>query len=82
MARVNLTLDVDTYAALERHAKQARARRATLIREILREGLARRDALAQRKKLAKDYATGRSDARKLLKDLEAAQLELLDDEQA
>ena len=48
--------------------------------EILREGLARREAAERRKRLAADYAAGRADARALLKDLESSQLDLLDDE--
>jgi len=39
------------------------------------------DDIAERR-LARDYAAGRSDARQLLRDLEAAQLDLLDDKSA
>jgi hypothetical protein len=54
---------------------------ATFARELLREAIARREAEAQRRKLARDYAAGRADATELLKDLEAPQLDgLLDDE--
>ncbi len=80
MSRLNLTLDDDTERTLVRHARRAGARRATLAREILREGLARREALERAKKLAEDYARGRPDARELLGDLESAQSELLGDE--
>ena len=66
--RLNLTLDESTSGALAR--------------ELIREALARREALERERKLARDYAAGRSDARQLLQDLEAAQLELLDDEEA
>ena len=80
MTRLNLTLDRETYAALERHAKRLGKPRARVVKEILTEGLARRDAAARRKKLAADYLAGRADARALLKDLESSQLELMDDE--
>jgi hypothetical protein len=38
----------------------------------------RDEAVAIRRKLVRDYAAGRSDAKQILKDLETAQLELLD----
>ena len=81
MARVNLTLDKDTYLALERHAKSTKTRRATAVRDLLREGLARREALEHQRKLAADYAAGRRDAVALMRDFEVAQLDLLDDEE-
>jgi predicted transcriptional regulator len=77
MTRLNVTLDQETYAALSRHAKLVRKPRANVAKEILAEGLARRNATAQRKKLAADYRAGRADARTLLKDFESPQLELL-----
>jgi hypothetical protein len=80
MARLNVTLDQETYEALERHARRVRKPRAGIIKEILVEGLARRDAAARRKKLAADYLAGRADAREVLKDLESPQLELMDDD--
>ena len=80
MTRLNLTLDRETYAALERHAKRLGKPRARAVKEILTEGLARREAAAPRKKLAADYLAGRADARALLKDLESSQLELMDEE--
>jgi len=82
MARLNLTLDKDTLRQLDRHTKRSGKPRAALARELLREGLARREALERRQQLARDYAAGRGDARTLLSDLESAQLELLDDEGA
>jgi hypothetical protein len=78
MERLNLTLDSDTSARLARHAKRAGAPRATYARGILREALEARESLERRKKLAADYAAGRADSRKLLKDFEAAQLEWFD----
>ena len=81
MSRLNLTLDADTLAGLTRHASRAKVAVATLARELLREAVARREAEAQRRKLARDYAAGRADATELLRDFEAPQLEgLLDDE--
>ncbi len=80
MARLNLTLDVDTFRQLDRHTKRLGKPRAKVATEILREGLARREAAERRKRLAADYAEGRLDARALLKDLETSQLDLLGDE--
>lgn len=75
MARLNLTLDDDTFVRLIRHAKREGGRRATLARRILREGLDARDARERRKKLASDYAAGRKDAREILEELEPPQLD-------
>ncbi|TMB51332.1 MAG: hypothetical protein E6J56_19820 [Deltaproteobacteria bacterium] len=80
MARLNLTLDADTFQKLDRHSGRVGRPRARVATEILREGLARREAAERRKRLAADYAAGRADARALLKDLESSQLDLLDDE--
>jgi len=82
MARLNLTLDDETFRQLDRHTKRVGKPRAKVATEILREGLARREAAERRKRLAADYAAGRPDTRGLLKDLESPQLELLDDEDA
>jgi hypothetical protein len=82
MERLNLTLDEGTSGALARYARREGKPRAALARELIREAIARREALERERKLARDYAAGRSDARQLLRDLEAAQLELLDDEEA
>ena len=82
MARLNLTLDDDTFRQLDRHTKRVGRPRAKVATEILREGLARREAAERRKRVAADYAAGRPDARALLKDFESPQLELLDDEGA
>jgi len=82
MARVNLTLDAETFRELDRHTKRTGKPRAAVVRELLREGLARRAAAERRRRLAADYAAGRSDARAVLADLESAQLELMDDEEA
>lgn len=82
MARLNLTLDEDTFRRLDRHIKRTGRPRAALARELLREALAQREAAEQRRQLAADYAAGRSDARAVLRDLEAGQLALMDDEGA
>ena len=82
MTRLNLTLDSDTARRLDRHTKRSGKPRAALARELLREALARRDALERRQQLARDYLANRGDARTLLRDLEAGQLELLDDDDA
>lgn len=80
--RLNLTLDESTSGALARHARREGKPRAALARELIREAIARRETLERARKLARDYAAGRSDARQLLQDLETAQLELLEDEEA
>jgi hypothetical protein len=81
MARVNLTLDEETFAELERYTRLLGKPRATLARELLHEALFRRRAAERRRQLAADYAADRADARALLKDLESAQLELMADEE-
>ncbi|MBK6849649.1 MAG: DNA topoisomerase IV subunit A [Proteobacteria bacterium] len=80
MARVNLTLDSVSYGKLSRYAKASGTPQATAARRLLCEALERREARARRARLAADYADGRSDAKELLDDLEAAELELLGDE--
>ena len=82
MARLNLTLDEDTFRRIDRHTKRTGRPRAALARELRREGRAQREAAERRKQLANDYAAGRPDARALLRDLEAGQLTLIDDEGA
>lgn len=82
MKRFNVTLNQETYEALERQAKQTRKTCAKVAEDLLSEGLARREINTRRKKLAADYRAGRADARTLLNDLESPQLELLDDEGA
>lgn len=80
MARLNLTLDDDTLARLASHAKREGGRGPALARRILREGLDAREARERKRKLAADYAAGRSDARELLESLETAQLDRFDAE--
>jgi plasmid stability protein len=73
MARLNLTLDSDTLSELKRRARRAGRPCAAVARELLREALDRRGAVARRRKLARDYADGARDAREILRDLEAGQ---------
>lgn len=82
MERLNLTLDAGTSGALARHARKANKPRATLARELIREAITRREALESQRKLARDYAAGRGDAREVLAELEAGQLDLLDHDEA
>ncbi len=82
MPRVNLTLDTVTFERLEKHARRLRRPYARLVTEVLKEGLDRREAAERRTKLARDYAAGRADDGSVLRDLEGAQDELLDDEDA
>jgi hypothetical protein len=78
MERINLTLDVDTSSALDKHARKQGKARATVARELIREALAQRRVTEVRRKMARDYAAGRADASDILRDLESPQLELLD----
>jgi hypothetical protein len=80
MSRLNLTLDFDTSDALSRHARRQRKPRATVARALLREAIARREAVERQQQLARDYAAGGSDARATLLDFEAPQLDLLEDD--
>ena len=82
MERLNLTLDEGTLGALARHARREGKPRATFARELIREAIARREALDHQRRIARDYAAGRNDAKQLLQDLEVAQLELLDRDDA
>ncbi len=80
MSRLNLTLDPDTLAWLERHAARERLAVAALARRLLQEAVDQHETLARRRKLAADYAAGRDDVREVLSELERPQLEgLLDD---
>ncbi len=79
MARLNLTLDDDTAEALDRHARRQRRPRAVLARELIREALEERETRARRAALARDYAAERVATAALLSELEAAQVELLDE---
>jgi hypothetical protein len=78
MARLNLTLDEETYRRLEKHARKARSKRATFAKTLIGEALERREAIQRRRKLASDYDADRANRIELLRDLEAGQLELLE----
>ena len=78
MARLNLTLDDDTFRRLEKHAREVRSRRATLAKTLIREALDRREAARRRRKLALDYAAEHETTGELLQELEAGELELFD----
>ena len=78
MARLNLTLDKDTFNRLDRYAQGAGRARSAIARELLVEALNRIERHARLERLARDYAQGRDDAQSVLSDLEAGQLELLD----
>ena len=80
MSRLNLTLTDDTLRKLQRGAKARRVRVATYTRKLIEDALAGSERAAFLKKLASDYAKGRSDALELLKDLEAGQHDLLIDD--
>ena len=82
MARINLTLDRDTYAELEEHARKSGKPRARVVKDLLAEALQLHVTRERRRQLARDYAAGRGDARAILSDLEAGQLDLLGDEDA
>lgn len=58
MARLNLTLDVETAGLIERHARRHGLQRAALARELIREALAKREADERQRQLARDYAAG------------------------
>lgn len=77
MSRLNLTLDKDTLARLDARARRAGTERAALARTLLRDALDRQDRIERRKKLAADYTADREDARELLQDFEAGELDLL-----
>jgi hypothetical protein len=81
MARLNLTLDNDTFQDLKRHASRLSRPAAGLARELVQEGIRRREAAERRRRLARDYAAGRRDTRELLDDLETPQFDLLDDDE-
>lgn len=84
MARLNLTLDEDTYRRLSRHARIARTPRSAAARKLLSDALDRLEANERARALAAAYIADRQDpeARSLLEELESGQLELLVDEHA
>jgi hypothetical protein len=79
MERLNLTLDVDTANAIDRHARLRGVARASVARELIREALAQRDSRERQQRLARDYAAGGDDATAVLAEMESAQSDLLDE---
>ncbi len=82
MARLNLTLDDATLAALSREARRAGVRVATHARQLLAEAVARHQLVQRRRVWAEAYQADRADAGKLIADLQPATFELLGDEDA
>ncbi|HEX3901421.1 MAG TPA: hypothetical protein VH853_01150 [Polyangia bacterium] len=82
MARLNLTLDDETLAALSREARKAGVRVATHARHLLGEAVARHQLLQRRRVWAEAYQADRTDAGKLAADLEPATFDVLGDEDA
>jgi len=82
MSRLSLTLKADTLSKLERAARSRRVRVATYTRRLVEDALERAERAEELKKLAGDYAADRKDASELLMDMEAGQLDLLNDEWA
>ncbi len=80
MPRVNIMLDDDTMNRLSRHAKHLGLPSAAAARALIQDGLARRERLERRRKLAEDYAAGRQDATRLLHVMEPGQWSLLDED--
>jgi hypothetical protein len=76
--RLNLTLDRDTSSRIDRRARDAGTPRAAVARELIIAALDRQDAIERRRRLAADYAAGHEDARGLLADFEAGQVEPLE----
>jgi len=81
MARLNLTLDEDTLAAVTRDALKEGVGLATHARRLLRDAVVQRERIERRKRWADAYVAGRADARRLLEDWEPGSLELLGDEE-
>ena len=82
MARLNLTLDEDTLAALRGDARREHRRVSTHARELLREAMERRQRARRARTWAEAYRADRADAHTLLAELEPGELELMGDEDA
>ena len=80
MARLNLTLDADTFAMLERDARRERTRVATLARRILREAVERRRREERWDAWEEAYRRDRADARQIAREWEPGVLEVAGDE--
>lgn len=79
MARLNLTLEDDTFDRLERRAIDQGKARAAIARELLIGALDRLARQERQERLARDYAADRDDAAAILAEHETGQLDLLDD---
>lgn len=79
MARLNLTLEERTLHRLEERASDLGRARAAVARELLIGALDRLERRERQEQLARDYAAGRDDAVRILAEMEAGQLDLLDD---
>ena len=82
MARLNLTLDEATFSALDRDARREKARLATHAGRLLREALQRRELHERRRLWAQAYRADRADSRRVIRDIEPGELELMCDEDA
>lgn len=82
MSRLNLTLDDDTFEAVQRDARKHGVPVATHARLLLREALTQRERSETRRLWARAYAEGTTDARELAEDWEPGALELMGDEEA
>ena len=80
MARLNLTLDGETFGTLRREARKEKTRVATYARRLLREAISRREQQERRRRWAEAYRADRADAAALARDLEPGELELMGDE--
>lgn len=82
MARLNLTLDEATIEALERDARKHNTRPATRARHLISEALERNARLERARQWAAAYRADRADARRTVRDMEPATLEILGEEDA
>lgn len=73
-----MTLSAETESLLSRHAKKLGVPVASFARTVLCEGLAHRDKMERMRRLANDYAAGRSDAKEVLDEVADLQLENLE----
>lgn len=80
MARLNLTLDDDTFATLERDARRERSQLSTFARRLLKEALEQRERERRWREWEDAYRRGASEDRRLVRDMEAGQLDGIGDE--
>ena len=77
MARLNLTLDEETFFSLRRDARKERTRLATYVKKLLQDLLARRRKEAEERRWAEAYRAANADNVCLARQAEAGQLELM-----